>query len=106
MSWIFRKNRNLKDKALEQYLSTEQARASAQISLVAEVAGTWLTLAADRERLNLARDTYRTQQETYNMIKRRFEVGASSELDLRQVQTRVDAARIDMAKYTGKACTG
>lgn len=99
---FFGRIRNLKDKALEQYLSTEQAKASAQISLVAEVAGTWLTLAADRERLNLAKDTYRTQQETYNMIKRRFEVGASSELDLRQVQTRVDAARIDMAKYTGK----
>lgn len=99
---LFGRVRSLKDKALEQYLSTEQARASAQISLISEVAGTWLTLASDRERLKLAKDTFSAQQETYDMIKKRFDVGASSELDLRQVQTRVEAAKIDMARYTGK----
>lgn len=99
---LFGRVRSLKDKALEQYLATEQARSSAQISLVGEVAGAWLTLASDRERLKLARDTFKAQQETYDMIKRRFEVGASSELDLRQVQTRVEAAKIDIARYTGK----
>ena len=35
------------------------------------------------------------------MIRRRAEVGASSDLDLRQAQTRVDAARVDIARYTG-----
>lgn len=99
---LFGRVRSLKDKALEQYLATEQARSSAQISLVAEVSGAWLTLAADLERLKLAKDTLKAQQETYDMIKRRFEVGASSELDLRQVQTRVEAAKIDIARYTGK----
>lgn len=93
---------SLKDKALEQYLATEQAKKSTQISLIAEVTSAWLTLGADRERLKLAKDTLNAQQETYDMIKRRFEVGASSELDLRQVQTRVEAARIDVARYTGK----
>ena len=34
------------------------------------------------------------------MIDRRFEVGLRPELDLRQVQTRVDAARVDVARYT------
>ncbi len=36
------------------------------------------------------------------MIKRRFTAGASSELDYRQAQTRVEAARIDIVAYTGK----
>ncbi len=99
---MFGRIASLKDKALEQYLATEQARSSAQISLVAEVTAEWLTLAADHERLKLAKDTLKAQQETYDMIKRRFEVGASSELDLRQVQTRVEAAKIDIARYTGK----
>lgn len=99
---MFGRIASLKDKALEQYLATEQARSSAQISLVAEVTAAWLTLAADHERLKLAKDTLKAQQETYDMIKRRFEVGASSELDLRQVQTRVEAAKIDIARYTGK----
>ncbi|MDD2903115.1 MAG: efflux transporter outer membrane subunit, partial [Syntrophales bacterium] len=39
----------------------------------------------------------------YNLIKRRFDVGIAPELDLRQVQTRVDAARVDVAKYTDLA---
>src|SRR5512136_1564055 len=104
-SWeieLFGRIRNLKDAALEQYLATEQARASAQITLVSAVANTWLTLAADRENLRLAQSTLETQQATYEMIRRRAEVGASSDLDLRQAQTRVDAARVDIARYTGQ----
>ena len=104
-SWeidLFGRIRNLKDAALEQYLATEQARASAQMALVAAVANTWLTLAADRENLELARSTLETQQETYEMIRRRAEAGASSDLDLRQAQTRVDAARVDIARYTSQ----
>ena len=103
-SWeldLFGRIRSLKDAALEQYLATEQARRSTQISLVAEVANTYLTLAADRELLKLAQDTLRAQEATYKLIQRRYEVGASSELDLRQAQTRVDAARVDIARYTG-----
>jgi outer membrane protein, multidrug efflux system len=103
-SWeldLFGRIRSLKDRALEQYLATEQACHSTQISLVAEVANTYLTLAADRELLKLAQDTLRTQEATYRLIKRRYEVGASSKLDLRQAQTRVDAARVDIARYTG-----
>jgi len=104
-SWeidLFGRIRNLKDAALEQYLATEQARAGAQIALVAAVANTWLALAADRESLGLAQSTLETQQETYEMIRRRAEVGASSDLDLRQAQTRMDAARVDIARYTSQ----
>ena len=99
---LFGRIRSLKDAALEQYLATEQARVSAQISLVAEVANTYLTLAADRENLKLARSTLAAQQATYEMIRRRAEVGASSNLDLRQAQTRVDAARVDIVRYTSQ----
>jgi len=104
-SWeldLFGRIRSLKDAALERYLATEQARVSAQISLVSEVANTYLTLAADRENLKLAQSTFKTQRETYEMIRRRAEVGTSSDLDLRQAQTRVDAARVDMARYTSQ----
>lgn len=99
---LFGRVRSLKDQALEQYLATEQARRAVQISLVAEVANAWLTLAADRERLKLAQDTLKSQQESYQLIKSRFEAGASSQLDLRQAQTRVEAARVDSALYTAQ----
>lgn len=102
-SWeidFFGRIRSLKDRALEQYLATEQARRSAQISLMAEVTNAYLTLAADRENLKLAQSTLEAQQTTYNLIRRRYEVGVSSELDLRQAQTRMEAARVDVPKYT------
>jgi multidrug efflux system outer membrane protein len=105
-SWeldLFGRIRNLKEAALQEYLATEQAYRSAQISLVAEVANTYMTLAADRELLKLAQETLRAQEATYNLIKRRYEVGASSELDLRQAQTRVDTARVDISRYTAIA---
>ena len=97
---LFGRVRSLKDQALEQYLATGQARASVQISLVAEVAATYLTLAADRERLKLARETLASQNSSYRLIHRRFESGVSSALDLHQAQTSVDSARVDIARYT------
>ena len=99
---LFGRVRSLKDQALEQFLATEQAQRAVQISLIAEVANAWLTLAADRERLKLTLETLKSQQESYQLIQRRFEAGASSQLELRQAQTRVEAARVDSAFYTAQ----
>ena len=90
---------SLKDEALEEYLASEEGRRAVQISLVSGVANAWLTLAADRENLKLARSTLQAQQATYDMIRQRYEVGLASELDLRQVQTQVDTARVNEALY-------
>jgi len=103
LSWeidFFGRIRSLKDKALEQYLSTEHAQRGTQISLISSVAITYLAVAADRENLKLARSTLAAQQETYDLIKRRYDVGLTAELDLRRVQTQVDAARGNVALYT------
>ena len=59
-SWeidFFGRIRSLEKRALEEYFATEQARRSAQILLVSEVANAYLTLAADRENLKLAQST-------------------------------------------------
>lgn len=103
LSWeidFFGRIRSLKDQALEEYLATEQGRSSAQISLVSGVATAYFTIAADRENLKLGEETLRTQQATYDLIRRRYEVGVATELDLRRAQTQVDAAREDVARYT------
>jgi multidrug efflux system outer membrane protein len=97
---LFGRVRSLKDQALEQYLATEQARRSIQISLISQTAAGYLTLAADRELLQTAQETLKAQQTTFQLIQRRFEVGASSELDLKQAQTQVDAAQVDVSRYT------
>ncbi|MHB1053922.1 MAG: multidrug transporter [Hydrogenophilales bacterium 17-61-9] len=100
---FFGRIRSLNAAALEQYLGTEEARRSAQISLVAEVAGTWLTLAFDNERLALARSTYETRQKSHDLIRRSFEAGAVSALDLNQSQQLLQSARADVARYTSFA---
>jgi len=97
---FFGRIRSLKDRALEEYLSTEQARRSAQIALVSEVVRVYMTLAADRGNLKLARSTLETQHASYSLIKRRYEIGLTNELDLHRAQTRVDAARRDEARFT------
>lgn len=97
---LFGRVRSLKDQALEQYLSTEQAQRSVQISLISQIAVGYLALAADRERLQLAQETLKTQQTTYKLIGRRFEVGSSSELDLKQAQTQVNTSQVDVARFT------
>ncbi len=97
---FFGRIRSLKDKALEEFLASEEARKSAQILLVLEVARAYLTLAADREMLNLARATLKNQEKTYELILRQYEVGMASKLDVSQAKTQVDAARKDVARYT------
>ena len=72
---FFGRVRSLNEQALEEYLATEEARRSVQISLVAEVARAWLALAADRERLALARSTSRRGSSRYDLTRRSFEAG-------------------------------
>jgi multidrug efflux system outer membrane protein len=101
-SWeidFFGRIRSLKDRALEEYLATEQARRSAQILLVSSVAQAYLALAADRENLALAETTLEAQKGSYDLIKRRYDLGLAPELDLYRAQTPVDAARRDIARY-------
>jgi outer membrane protein TolC len=49
--------RNLSDAALENYLSTDEARRAATLGLIAQVANSYLALGELDERLDLARRT-------------------------------------------------
>lgn len=97
---LFGRIRSLKDQALEAYLATEGARRSARIALIAEVARVYLTLAADRENLQLARSTLEAQQASYDIIAKSFENGLATEIDLRRARIQVETARRDIPRYT------
>jgi multidrug efflux system outer membrane protein len=99
---LFGRVRNLSNQALEQFLATEQARRTTQISLVAEVTTAYLNWAADLERLALAQETLRSQSESYRLTQTRYALGVASALTLRQLQTSVESARVDVARYTGQ----
>ncbi|KWR90773.1 RND transporter [Cupriavidus sp. IDO] len=97
---FFGRVRSLKHAALEQYMATEEARRSAQISLVAEVANAYLTLLADRALLKLSQDTLKTQQDAAEMVSRGRRAGAMAQIDQHRVETQVQTAQVGVEQYT------
>jgi multidrug efflux system outer membrane protein len=103
-SWeldFFGRVRSLSEQALNQYLATEQAQISAQISLVATIGQSYLTYAADYENLQLTQATFESQKSYFEMISKSRELGIASELDLRRAQSQMETARADVARYRG-----
>ena len=94
---LFGRLRNLSKAALEQYFATEEAQRSTRISLIAEIATAWLTLASDQEQLRLSQDTLKTFQQTLDLTRAQFRIGVASELEARQAETNYQAARNDIA---------
>ena len=102
-SWeidFFGRIASLKEQALAQYLATEEGRKAAQISLIASVANTWLTLQADEELLDISRRTLETREESIKLAKLRLDAGVASELDYRQAQSLTENARATLAAQT------
>ena len=90
---FFGRVRSLNDAALAQFLASEEARRAAQISLVAEVAKAYFAERAYAEQLALARRTLEGRERAWRLAQQRFEVGASSALDLRLNETLMLQAR-------------
>ena len=94
---LFGRVRNLSKAALEQYFATEEAQRSTRISLIAEIATAWLTIASDEDQLALSQQTLTTFKQTYDLTSAQFRIGTSSELESRQAETNYQAARNDIA---------
>lgn len=89
---------SLKEAALNQYLATEEGRKTAKITLIASVANAYLSLLADDELLDITRQTLATREESIRLSKLRFDNGVASELDFRQTESLVEAARVSFAQ--------
>jgi multidrug efflux system outer membrane protein len=96
---LFGRVQSLKKQALENYFATGEARKSAQISLVAEVAIQYL---AEREldgQLKMTRQTLAAVQNSYDLIKASYDAGNSSELDLSSAEAQVETAKALAANF-------
>ncbi len=94
---LFGRVRSLSDVALQQFFASEEARKAAQISLIAAVANTYLTVLADEEQLEVARQTLDSREQSYNLIKLRYDNGAASQFDFAQAVTLIEGARAALA---------
>ena len=91
--------RSLRDAALDTFLATQTARDSTQISLISQVSQAWLNYSFASANLDLAERTLAAQLESYNLNRKRFDVGIDSELPVRQAHISVETARNDVANY-------
>ncbi|MDV6332314.1 efflux transporter outer membrane subunit [Asticcacaulis sp. 201] len=102
-SWevdLFGRVRSLNQAALQSYFAVAENRKAAQISLISAVASAWLNLAADQEQLRLSQQTLRLREESLNLTQKRFDVGATDQMILRQTQVLTEQARADVASLT------
>ncbi|AQR75654.1 efflux transporter outer membrane subunit [Sphingomonas sp. LM7] len=94
---LFGRVRNLTRAAQEQLFASEEAQRSARISLIAEIATSWLTMASDQEQLRLSRETLKAFEQTLRLTREQFRIGVGSELEVRQAETNYQGARNDIA---------
>ena len=89
--------RSLQAAALESFLATVDARRSVEVSLVAQIANTYLIERELDERIDDARRALVNREEAYRIMTRRHAVGAISRLDLTQAEILRDQARAELA---------
>ncbi len=99
---LFGRVRNLTEAALQQYFATEEAQRATQVALIGEVASAYVTLAADQDRLRIARETLKSFEESLRLTTAQFRIGVASELEQRQADTNYQAARNDIAQITAQ----
>lgn len=96
---FFGKLRNQRQQALEALRASAATRRVTQISLIAETASDWLTLAADRQTLALAHRTEGNQQANLRLVTARHRYGIATGSDLADAETSVASAGEDVATY-------
>jgi multidrug efflux system outer membrane protein len=96
LSWeidLFGRIRREKEAAFAAYLATEEGRRAALITLVADVASTYLFLRELDLQLDVARRTVQTNEETVRFYEKRLQGGVSNRLEVdRAVANRARTA--------------
>ncbi|HUD94078.1 efflux transporter outer membrane subunit [Sphingobium sp.] len=94
---LFGRVRNLTESALQSYLATEEGARSTRITLIAETATAYATLAADQELLAVSRQTQESAQRTLDLTRSLNAAGLAGKLDVHQAETTVEQAASDVA---------
>ena len=90
---------NLKDQALQSFFATQSARSTVQISLISQIAQTYLALSFDQEQLKLAQQTLAAQKQSFDLNEKQFKVGIISLVPVKQAQISVENANLAIANY-------
>lgn len=97
---LFGRVRSLSNAALQTYFATEAASRATRLTLVADVADAYYTLAADRTLLAIAKDTVANAERSVTLTRARLTGGVAPRTDLRQAETILSTAQADVANLT------
>ncbi|KAB0612556.1 efflux transporter outer membrane subunit [Castellaniella defragrans] len=92
---FFGRVRNLSEAAYQSYLSTDQARRTVQLGLIAQTAEAYFRLRSAQALHELMDKTLEARKGTLDLVQSRFDVGVASDLDLAQAQSQYDTVRAD-----------
>jgi multidrug efflux system outer membrane protein len=90
---------NLTEAARQSYLSTEESRRSVYLSLVADVAQSYLTLLQMGELLELERSTVLLREQSLLLIKKGQDLGAVNDFEYQQAMGMLESAESAQAGF-------
>ncbi|MFT8776196.1 MAG: efflux transporter outer membrane subunit [Gluconacetobacter liquefaciens] len=96
---LFGRIRSLSREAADQVLSQAASERSLLISVISQVATTYVAWLADAEQLKVTEQTLASQKETLRLTQAGFDHGEANQLTLRQVETQVEQAAANHAQY-------
>ncbi|WP_295917768.1 efflux transporter outer membrane subunit [uncultured Xanthomonas sp.] len=97
---LFGRLHALSTAAQQRYLEQEAAARATRLTLVGDIATTWLTYASDRSLLTLAQDTERSAGASVALTAQRVDGGIVPHSDLDQANQVLHAAQADLAAQT------
>lgn len=89
--------RNLTEAARAQYLSTIEAQRAFRLSLIADVASTYLAIRSAEARIDRAEATLQSRRDGLRIAQTRFDAGITSALDYNQAQALLTQAKTELA---------
>lgn len=97
---FFGKNSQLSAKEWETFQGVAEAERLVRITLIADTATAWFTLASDLSLLTLSKQTLESANQSLAIVQKRVDLGVDSDVSLFDVRTTVQQARANVANYT------
>jgi multidrug efflux system outer membrane protein len=95
---LFGRLRSLTHAQFEQYLATEAGARATRLTLVADIANSWLDYAADSSLLLVSQETVRSAQDSVRLTRIRLGGGIAPRTDLSQAQEILNQAQASFAQ--------
>ena len=96
---LFGKNQSLSRQQYETYLGTLEGARSTRLTVLYNAVDYWLTLAADRSNLAIAKETAESARQSWDVTRKQMENGIASMVDVASAETTYRTAQADVASY-------